>query len=158
MWVTVWICFSPSRPAVITGHWVKLMATTSASSTDRRPIRRLRSKSDTPYLVEARLSFNLRTGKDTYPCPALKSDDRFGYLCQKSGWMDRGAISLKYPRFTQIEMAGCRWPRGLVLQFHSEVQYYNYLFIYLFVLLMNGCRNSWKAGGSVTEMLCNFEH
>ncbi|TWW73880.1 Phosphatase and actin regulator 1 [Takifugu flavidus] len=37
------------------------MATTSDSSTDRRPIRRHRSKSDTPYLVEARLSFNLRT-------------------------------------------------------------------------------------------------
>lgn len=46
-----------------TGHWFKLMATVPDSSTDRRPIRRLRSKSDTPYLVEARLSFNLRTGR-----------------------------------------------------------------------------------------------
>ena len=63
---------SPSRPArpppqsagthpPDTGS--KLMATTPDSSTDRRPIRRLRSKSDTPYLVEARLSFNLRTGR-----------------------------------------------------------------------------------------------
>ncbi|KAF3858201.1 hypothetical protein F7725_011402 [Dissostichus mawsoni] len=57
-----WFCLCPSRPAVIPGHWFKLMATTPDSSTDRRPIRRLRSKSDTPYLVEARLSFNLRTG------------------------------------------------------------------------------------------------
>ncbi|CAF95945.1 unnamed protein product, partial [Tetraodon nigroviridis] len=44
-----------------------LMATTSDSSTDRRPIRRHRSKSDTPYFVEARLSFNLRTGKARIP-------------------------------------------------------------------------------------------
>lgn len=43
------------------------MATTSDSSKDRRPIRRHRSKSDTPYLVEARLSFNLRTGKARIP-------------------------------------------------------------------------------------------
>ncbi|KAM7379401.1 hypothetical protein PAMP_004955 [Pampus punctatissimus] len=54
-------CVRPSRSAVTTGHWFKLMATTPDSSTDRRLIRRLRSKSDTPYLVESRLSFNLRT-------------------------------------------------------------------------------------------------
>lgn len=60
-----WFCVCPSRPAVITGHWFLLMATTTDSSTDRRQIRRLRSKSETPYLVEARLSFNLRTGRRT---------------------------------------------------------------------------------------------
>ncbi|KAL4646436.1 phosphatase and actin regulator 1-like isoform X1 [Arapaima gigas] len=30
---------------------------------DRRPIRRVRSKSDTPYLAEARISLNLETGR-----------------------------------------------------------------------------------------------
>ena len=46
-------------------HWTlfKLMATTPVGSTDRRLVRRLRAKSDTPYLVEARFSFNLKTGK-----------------------------------------------------------------------------------------------
>lgn len=53
----------PASQQSPTGHWFKLMATVPGSSTDRRPIRRLRSKSDTPYLVEARLSFNLRTGR-----------------------------------------------------------------------------------------------
>ena len=49
-------------------HWTlfKLMATTPAGSTDRRLVRRLRAKSDTPYLVEARFSFNLKTGKATH--------------------------------------------------------------------------------------------
>uniref|UniRef100_A0A3B4ZHR3 Phosphatase and actin regulator n=1 Tax=Stegastes partitus TaxID=144197 RepID=A0A3B4ZHR3_9TELE len=52
----------------------KLMATTPASSTDRRPIRRLRSKSDTPYLVEARLSFNLRTAEEVERLAAMRSE------------------------------------------------------------------------------------
>ncbi|KAJ8367417.1 hypothetical protein AAFF_G00317970 [Aldrovandia affinis] len=39
-----------------------LMAAASEEDTDRRPIRRVRSKSDTPYLAEARISFNLETG------------------------------------------------------------------------------------------------
>lgn len=56
-------CLPPVGQQSPTGHWFKLMATVPDSSTDRRPIRRLRSKSDTPYLVEARLSFNLRTGR-----------------------------------------------------------------------------------------------
>lgn len=30
---------------------------------DRRPIRRARSKSDTPYLTETRLSYTLQTGR-----------------------------------------------------------------------------------------------
>ncbi|KAJ8332048.1 hypothetical protein SKAU_G00429750 [Synaphobranchus kaupii] len=38
------------------------MAASSEEETDRRPIRRVRSKSDTPYLAEARISFNLETG------------------------------------------------------------------------------------------------
>ncbi|XP_050797554.1 phosphatase and actin regulator 1 isoform X4 [Gopherus flavomarginatus] len=36
-----------------------LMAASSEEEIDRRPIRRVRSKSDTPYLAEARISFNL---------------------------------------------------------------------------------------------------
>ncbi|MBN3315851.1 PHAR1 regulator, partial [Atractosteus spatula] len=39
------------------------MAASSEDETDRRPIRRVRSKSDTPYLAEARISFNLETGE-----------------------------------------------------------------------------------------------
>lgn len=42
-----------------------LMAASSEDDIDRRPIRRVRSKSDTPYLAEARISFNLGAGKDT---------------------------------------------------------------------------------------------
>ncbi|PKU41996.1 phosphatase and actin regulator 1 isoform x2 [Limosa lapponica baueri] len=38
------------------------MAASSEEDIDRRPIRRVRSKSDTPYLAEARISFNLETG------------------------------------------------------------------------------------------------
>lgn len=30
---------------------------------DRRPIRRVRSKSDTPYITEARISLHLETGR-----------------------------------------------------------------------------------------------
>ncbi|KAF4790913.1 hypothetical protein TURU_135794 [Turdus rufiventris] len=37
------------------------MAASSEEDIDRRPIRRVRSKSDTPYLAEARISFNLGT-------------------------------------------------------------------------------------------------
>uniref|UniRef100_A0A672YEF6 Phosphatase and actin regulator n=1 Tax=Sphaeramia orbicularis TaxID=375764 RepID=A0A672YEF6_9TELE len=50
------------------------MATTPDNSTDRRPIRRLRSKSDTPYLVEARLSFNLRTAEEVERLAAMRSE------------------------------------------------------------------------------------
>uniref|UniRef100_A0A6I8NYM0 Phosphatase and actin regulator 1 n=1 Tax=Ornithorhynchus anatinus TaxID=9258 RepID=A0A6I8NYM0_ORNAN len=39
-----------------------LMAASSEEDIDRRPIRRVRSKSDTPYLAEARISFNLGAG------------------------------------------------------------------------------------------------
>ncbi|KAJ7406289.1 phosphatase and actin regulator 1-like protein [Willisornis vidua] len=39
-----------------------LVTATSEDDIDRRPIRRLRSKSDTPYLEEARICFNLDNG------------------------------------------------------------------------------------------------
>lgn len=39
------------------------MAASSEEDIDRRPIRRVRSKSDTPYLAEARISFNLEAGE-----------------------------------------------------------------------------------------------
>nr|XP_058933187.1 phosphatase and actin regulator 1-like [Kogia breviceps] len=41
-----------------------LMAASSEDDVDRRPIRRVRSKSDTPYLAEARISFNLGAGSE----------------------------------------------------------------------------------------------
>ncbi|XP_068787921.1 phosphatase and actin regulator 1 isoform X1 [Struthio camelus] len=40
-----------------------LMSPSSEEDIDRRPIRRLRSKSDTPYLEEARICFNLDTAR-----------------------------------------------------------------------------------------------
>nr|XP_035923642.1 phosphatase and actin regulator 1-like [Halichoerus grypus] len=53
-----------------------LMAASSEDDIDRRPIRRVRSKSDTPYLAEARISFNLGAGKDD-PLALLSPPPRF---------------------------------------------------------------------------------
>nr|KAF6507149.1 phosphatase and actin regulator 1 [Rousettus aegyptiacus] len=53
-----------------------LMAASSEDDIDRRPIRRVRSKSDTPYLAEARISFNLGAGKD-YPLALLSPPPRY---------------------------------------------------------------------------------
>lgn len=52
-------------PQPVSRHWtlLKLMAASPEDDTDRRPIRRVRSKSDTPYLAETRISFNLQTGR-----------------------------------------------------------------------------------------------
>uniref|UniRef100_A0A3B5M6S7 Phosphatase and actin regulator n=1 Tax=Xiphophorus couchianus TaxID=32473 RepID=A0A3B5M6S7_9TELE len=50
------------------------MATTPASNSDRRPLRRLRSTSDIPYLVEARRSFNLRTAEEVERLSAMRSE------------------------------------------------------------------------------------
>uniref|UniRef100_A0A668ARD3 Phosphatase and actin regulator n=1 Tax=Myripristis murdjan TaxID=586833 RepID=A0A668ARD3_9TELE len=50
------------------------MANTPDYKTDRRPIRRLRSKSDTPYLVEARISFNLKTAEEVERLAAMRSE------------------------------------------------------------------------------------
>uniref|UniRef100_A0A8C5JM56 PHAR1 regulator n=3 Tax=Passeriformes TaxID=9126 RepID=A0A8C5JM56_JUNHY len=52
-----------------------LVTATSEDDIDRRPIRRLRSKSDTPYLEEARICFNLDNGKTT---PSLNSERQPG--------------------------------------------------------------------------------
>uniref|UniRef100_A0A8C4SW22 Uncharacterized protein n=1 Tax=Erpetoichthys calabaricus TaxID=27687 RepID=A0A8C4SW22_ERPCA len=52
--------FFARRPTLIAAH--TLMAASLEEETDRRPIRRVRSKSDTPYLAEARISLNLETG------------------------------------------------------------------------------------------------
>ncbi|XP_018613433.1 phosphatase and actin regulator 1-like isoform X3 [Scleropages formosus] len=41
---------------------------------DRRPIRRVRSKSDTPYLAEARISLNLETAEEVERLAAMRSD------------------------------------------------------------------------------------
>ncbi|XP_008566882.1 PREDICTED: phosphatase and actin regulator 1, partial [Galeopterus variegatus] len=51
-----------------------LMATSSEDDIDRRPIRRVRSKSDTPYLAEARISFNLGAAEEVERLAAMRSD------------------------------------------------------------------------------------
>ncbi|KAM9387339.1 phosphatase and actin regulator 1 isoform 2-T2 [Phaethornis superciliosus] len=51
-----------------------LMAASSEEDIDRRPIRRVRSKSDTPYLAEARISFNLGTAEEVERLAAMRSD------------------------------------------------------------------------------------
>ncbi|XP_059671243.1 phosphatase and actin regulator 1 [Gavia stellata] len=50
------------------------MAASSEEDIDRRPIRRVRSKSDTPYLAEARISFNLETAEEVERLAAMRSD------------------------------------------------------------------------------------
>ncbi|XP_029446529.1 phosphatase and actin regulator 1 isoform X2 [Rhinatrema bivittatum] len=50
------------------------MAASSEEETDRRPIRRVRSKSDTPYLAEARISLNLDTAEEVERLAAMRSD------------------------------------------------------------------------------------
>ncbi|XP_045154614.1 phosphatase and actin regulator 1 [Echinops telfairi] len=51
-----------------------LMAASSEDDIDRRPIRRVRSKSDTPYLAEARISFNLGAAEEVERLAAMRSD------------------------------------------------------------------------------------
>ncbi|XP_060100207.1 phosphatase and actin regulator 1 isoform X8 [Heteronotia binoei] len=51
-----------------------LMAASSEEDVDRRPIRRVRSKSDTPYLAEARISFNLEAAEEVERLAAMRSD------------------------------------------------------------------------------------
>ncbi|XP_019350400.1 PREDICTED: phosphatase and actin regulator 1 isoform X4 [Gavialis gangeticus] len=51
-----------------------LMAASSEEEIDRRPIRRVRSKSDTPYLAEARISFNLEAAEEVERLAAMRSD------------------------------------------------------------------------------------
>uniref|UniRef100_A0A8C7S1N1 Phosphatase and actin regulator n=1 Tax=Oncorhynchus mykiss TaxID=8022 RepID=A0A8C7S1N1_ONCMY len=50
------------------------MAASPEDHIDRRPIRRVRSKSDTPYLAEARVSFNLRTAEEVERLAAMRSE------------------------------------------------------------------------------------
>ncbi|XP_014436914.1 phosphatase and actin regulator 1 isoform X8 [Pelodiscus sinensis] len=51
-----------------------LMAASSEEDIDRRPIRRVRSKSDTPYLAEARISFNLARADEVERLASMRSD------------------------------------------------------------------------------------
>nr|XP_056710172.1 phosphatase and actin regulator 1 isoform X2 [Euleptes europaea] len=51
-----------------------LMAASSEEDVDRRPIRRVRSKSDTPYLAEARISFHLQAAEEAERLAAMRSD------------------------------------------------------------------------------------
>ncbi|XP_059509725.1 phosphatase and actin regulator 1 isoform X5 [Stegostoma tigrinum] len=50
------------------------MAAFSGEQADRRPIRRVRSKSDTPYLTEARISFNVETAEEVERLAAMRSE------------------------------------------------------------------------------------
>lgn len=50
------------------------MATSPEDEADRRPIRRVRSKSDTPYLAEARISLNLKTAEEVERLAAMRSE------------------------------------------------------------------------------------
>lgn len=59
---------SPSLPRSPAGRlWTlpgsPMMAAAPEEEVDRRPIRRVRSKSDTPYINEARISLHLETGE-----------------------------------------------------------------------------------------------
>uniref|UniRef100_A0A4W5KW98 Uncharacterized protein n=1 Tax=Hucho hucho TaxID=62062 RepID=A0A4W5KW98_9TELE len=58
----------------VSRHWtlLKLMAASPEDHIDRRRIRRVRSKSDTPYLAEARVSFNLHKGRFVLTCDTSK--------------------------------------------------------------------------------------
>ncbi|XP_051784947.1 phosphatase and actin regulator 1-like isoform X6 [Erpetoichthys calabaricus] len=60
------------RPTLIAAH--TLMAASLEEETDRRPIRRVRSKSDTPYLAEARISLNLETAEEVERLAAMRSE------------------------------------------------------------------------------------
>ncbi|XP_077126013.1 phosphatase and actin regulator 1 isoform X2 [Ranitomeya variabilis] len=60
------------RATLFTAH--PLMAASSEEETDRRPIRRVRSKSDTPYLAEARISLNLQTAEEVERLAAMRSE------------------------------------------------------------------------------------
>lgn len=55
------------------------MAAAPEEEVDRRPIRRVRSKSDTPYINEARISLHLETGRQP-PCPCIHGFGRFYQL------------------------------------------------------------------------------
>ncbi|XP_077450899.1 phosphatase and actin regulator 1 isoform X2 [Stigmatopora argus] len=49
-------------------------STTATEQEDRRPIRRVRSKSDTPYIDEARISLHLETAEEVEKLGAMRSD------------------------------------------------------------------------------------
>ncbi|KAG7264205.1 hypothetical protein CRUP_033461 [Coryphaenoides rupestris] len=50
------------------------MAAAPEDEVDRRPIRRVRSKSDTPYISEARVSLHLETAEEVERLAAMRSD------------------------------------------------------------------------------------
>uniref|UniRef100_UPI003AB05468 phosphatase and actin regulator 1 n=1 Tax=Centroberyx gerrardi TaxID=166262 RepID=UPI003AB05468 len=50
------------------------MAAAPEDEVDRRPIRRVRSKSDTPYINEARISLHLETAEEVERLAAMRSD------------------------------------------------------------------------------------
>ncbi|CAL1592658.1 unnamed protein product [Knipowitschia caucasica] len=55
------------------------MAAAPEEDVDRRPIRRVRSKSDTPYINEARISLHLDTGRQRVHGALLMSGGVFSF-------------------------------------------------------------------------------
>uniref|UniRef100_A0A672FL18 Phosphatase and actin regulator n=1 Tax=Salarias fasciatus TaxID=181472 RepID=A0A672FL18_SALFA len=64
-WNRVTLDAAPGRP---------IMAAAPEEEVDRRPIRRVRSKSDTPYINEARISLHLETAEEVERLAAMRSD------------------------------------------------------------------------------------
>ncbi|KAM4816203.1 phosphatase and actin regulator 1-like [Urocitellus parryii] len=67
-----------------------LMAASSEDDIDRRPIRRVRSKSDTPYLAEARISFNLGAGREESVVSANNDTGKPGLVGTPVRWLAVG--------------------------------------------------------------------
>lgn len=74
------------------------MAAAPEEEVDRRPIRRVRSKSDTPYINEARISLHLETGRRAGRCDADALRCMSGCICVPQG----GRWSERFSRFLDI--------------------------------------------------------
>ncbi|XP_068176302.1 phosphatase and actin regulator 1 [Antennarius striatus] len=66
-------CCGAESLAVALPGWPN-MAAAPEEEVDRRPIRRVRSKSDTPYINEARISLHLETAEEAERLAAMRSD------------------------------------------------------------------------------------
>uniref|UniRef100_A0A665WUS3 Uncharacterized protein n=1 Tax=Echeneis naucrates TaxID=173247 RepID=A0A665WUS3_ECHNA len=85
------------------------MAAAPEEEVDRRPIRRVRSKSDTPYINEARISLHLETGRMVSIAgqapPALLPDTSISAPC--------GAVHCPLVLKTSPSRTGERCPEGV---------------------------------------------
>uniref|UniRef100_A0A8B9CX66 Phosphatase and actin regulator 1 n=1 Tax=Anser brachyrhynchus TaxID=132585 RepID=A0A8B9CX66_9AVES len=84
-----------------------LMSASSEEDIDRRPIRRLRSKSDTPYLEEARICFNLDTSSARCPLlPTWASPQGLG-SCPACPPQPGSLTSTSSPSHGEVGPGGC---------------------------------------------------